>query len=80
MMSTLCNIWDKFSRWVSYEWSNLTFILVVCALLIMGLLAFLSFFKKSINKDKRPKWGLLVLAIVMFALAAVLFAANRLRS
>ncbi len=80
MMSLLCNIWDKFSRWVSFEWSQLTFVLVICALAIMGLLAFLAFFKKSINKDKRPKWGMLVLAIIMFALMAVLFAANGLRS
>ncbi len=79
MKSMMCNLWDKFSQWVSFEWSQLTFILVVCALLIMGLLAFLAFFKKSVNKDKRPKWGMLVLAIILFGLAAVLFFANGLR-
>ena len=79
MKSMMCNLWDKFSQWVSFEWSQLTFILVVGALLIMGLLAFLAFFKKSVNKDKRPKWGMLVLAIILFGLAAVLFFANGLR-
>lgn len=79
MMSMMCNIWDKFCQWVSFEWSSLTFILVVGALMIMGLLAVLSFFKKSFNKDKKPKWGTLILAIIIFALVAVLFAANGLR-
>ncbi len=71
----LATLWNDFSNWVS-EWGNTIFIIVVCIFAILGLSAFLSFFKKSINKDKRPKWGMLILAIIMFAIFTVLCCAK----
>ena len=75
MKSMICNIWNDFTAWV-LTWSQTTFIFVVCILGLLGLLALLSFFKKSINKDKRPKWGQLIIAVLMFALLAVVCAAR----
>lgn len=75
MMSMLCNIWNDFSAWV-FSWSQLTYIFVVCIFAILGLFGLLAFFKKSVNKDKRPKWGMLIISIIMFALLAVVVAAR----
>lgn len=73
MMSMICNIWDDFSLWVS-SWSQLTYILVMCALSIVALVNILGFLKgNKFNKDKKPfKWISLVLTLVMFAIILVL--------
>ncbi len=76
MFSMLCSLWDKFSMWVTNEWNNTTYIIVICAFSLFGLYALLAFFKKSFDKGKRPKWGMLILAILMFALVAVVSAAR----
>lgn len=72
MKIMLCNIWDDFSNWVTLQWTQTTYIIVLSVFVLCGLLGALSFFKKSINKDKRPKWGILVVSIICFALAVVL--------
>ncbi len=72
----LCNLWTDFSYWVTETWSDAVYIIIVCFLGICGLLGVLSFFKQSINKDTKPKWGILIVAIIMFVLLAVLFFAR----
>ena len=69
-------LWQKFSLWVTLEWSNLTFIAVITVFAVLGLMAVLSFFKKSVNKDKKPKWGPIVLCAISFIIVAVLCAAR----
>ena len=76
MISMLCNIWDDFSLWVSKSWSTTTFALVVSIMGILGLMAFLKFFKASYNKGGKIKWLDLVLALVIFGLMAVIFIAK----
>lgn len=76
MISTLCNVWNDFSMWVSNEWSQMTFYIVISILCVLGLFGFLSFFKKSWDKGKRPKWGLLIVSALMFGLMALLFFAR----
>lgn len=71
-MSMLCSFWDDVVNWVS-NWSQTTFIIVVCIFAICGLMGLLSFFKKSINKDKKPKWGVLVVSILCFVILALIF-------
>ncbi len=70
-MNMLLSIWDDFSNWVTLEWSQTTYILVVCIFGLCGLMALLSFFKGNFNKGKKIKWGKIVLAVFMFALLAV---------
>ncbi len=76
MFSMLCSLWDDFSMWVTDQWSQTTYLLVACAFGILGLMALLSFFKNSFNKGQKPKWGTLILSIVLFALLAVVSAAR----
>ena len=76
MISMLCGIWDDFKAWVTLGWSQTTFIIVVCVLGILGLMTLLSFFKKTYNKGKAIKWGQLILALVLFAILAVISAAR----
>ena len=72
MLSTLCSIWDDFKSWVTVGWSQTTYIIVVCVLGVLGLFTLLSFFKKSFDKGKKPKWALLILAIILFAILALI--------
>ncbi len=72
MMSMLCNIWDDFSYWVSVVWSPVVFILVICGLSMMALWTLMTFFKKSVNKDKRPLWGKIVLIAILLVIVFVL--------
>lgn len=76
MSSMLCNLWDDMTNWVS-NWSQVSFIIVVSVFALCGLLGLLSFFKKSINKDKKPKWGVLIVSILCFALLALVFALKK---
>lgn len=72
MFSMLCSLWDDFSMWVTNQWSQTTYIIVVCVLGVLGLMALLSFFKTSFDKGKKPKWGTLILSIILFAILAVI--------
>lgn len=76
MFSMLCSMWDDFSMWVTNQWTQTTFVIVVCIVGVLGLFALLSFFKGSFDKGKKPKWGTLILSIILFALLAVLSAAR----
>lgn len=75
-MNMLLSIWDDFRNWVTIDWSQTTYILVVCIFGLCGLMALLSFFKGNFNKGKKIKWGKIVLAVFMFALLAVISAAR----
>ena len=76
MPSMLCDVfsdlWNKFSYWVTVEWSYLVFILIVCIFALLGGFALVSFVKgPKYNKDKKPfKWSTLIVAILMFGLMA----------
>lgn len=72
MFSMLCSLWDDFSMWITNQWSQTTYIIVVCVLGVLGLMALLSFFKGSFDKGKKPKWGTLILSIILFAILAVI--------
>ncbi|MBP3431280.1 MAG: hypothetical protein J6K39_00240 [Clostridia bacterium] len=73
MMSMLCGLWDDFSAWVTLEWSQMTYVLVMCALGILGTFGLLSFLKQSKGKEKKPfKWSSLVLCLLLYGLLAVL--------
>lgn len=72
----LLSLWDDFSNWVTVEWSQTTFAIVISFLGICGLLSFLSFFKGNFNKGKKIKWGNLVLALFLFGLLAVISVAK----
>lgn len=78
MVSMICNIWDKFTYWVSVEWSQLTFIIVASVFAIIALTNILAFLKgNKYNKDKKPfKWGSLAMTILAFGILAILFAAK----
>ena len=72
MMSMICSVWDDITKWVS-SWNQTTFIIIACVFGLCGLMGVLSFFKKSINKDKKPKWGILIVSVLCFVLMALLF-------
>ena len=78
MVSMLCSLWDDFSKWVSVDWSNTTYIIVVCVLGILGVMGLLSFLKgPKYNKDKKPfKWGTLVLSLLLFGILAIISCAR----
>ena len=73
MSGMLCDVWQDFSMWV-IGWGDIAFYVVVSIFVVIVLLALVSFIKKSYNyaKDDKIKWGLLIFAIVMFAIVAVL--------
>lgn len=72
MISMMCSIWDDFKTWIIDGWSETTFVLVICVLGLLGLMALLSFFKKSFDKGKKPKWVVLILALILFGVLAFL--------
>ena len=75
MKSTLLNLWDRFSLWVSVEWNMTTYIIVASVLGVGALLLLLSFLKGNFNKGKKIKWANLILALLMLgALALISYA------
>ncbi len=78
MLSTMCNIWDDFSNWVTLEWHPVVFILVVSVLALFGSFAFVSFIKgPKYNKDKKPfKWGTLIFGFLLFGIMAIIVCAK----
>ena len=77
-MSMLCNLWTDFQDWISHDWSDVTFYVVISILAIIGLLALSSFVKRSYNnnKDGKIKWLKLVGSIILLAIVAVLCVAK----
>lgn len=71
MKSTLLNLWDRFSLWVSVEWNLTTYIIVSSFLGVGALLLLLSFLKGNFNKGKKIKWANLILAILLLGVLAV---------
>lgn len=74
--SMLLNLWGKISDWVTNGWSQTTYIIVMCVLGVCGLLLLSSYLKGNFNKGKKIKWGPLVLALILFALLALITAAR----
>ncbi len=71
MKSTLLNLWDRFSLWVSVEWSTTTYIIVSSLLGVGALLLLLSYLKGNFNKGKKIQWANLILAILLLGALAV---------
>lgn len=71
MNSMLLSLWDDFTKWVSVDWSQTTYIIVVCIFGLLGLLSLLSFFKGNFDKGKKVKWSKLILALLLFGLLAL---------
>lgn len=73
----MCSVWDNFSRWVSLEWTQTTYAIVLTVFAVAGILGFLSFFKANKkDQEKIAKWGMLLVPIVCFVIVAVLVAAK----
>ena len=72
MKSTLLNLWDRFSLWVSVEWNLTTYIIVASVLGVGAMLLLLNFLKGNFNKGKKIKWANLVLAILMLGCVALI--------
>ena len=62
--------WTDFKQWVSVEWSDTVFALVLCILGICIAGVLLTFFKKAVNKGKL-KWANIVLIIILGGLIAL---------
>ncbi|MBR1890826.1 MAG: hypothetical protein IJ817_04050 [Clostridia bacterium] len=72
MVSMLLGLWTNFRKWVSVDWSDRTFYIVLSVLGVCMLLLLVSFFKANINKGKSIKWVNLVLLIIIAAILTVL--------
>lgn len=72
MISMLLSLWDDFRNWVTVDWNDTTFAIVISVLGVCGLLCFVSFVKGNFNKGKKIKWGQLVLALVLFVILGVI--------
>ncbi len=75
-MSMLCNLWTDFQDWISHDWSDVTFYIVISILTILGLLALSTFVKGSYNKEGKIKWLKLIGSIICLAVVAVLCVAK----
>ena len=71
-MSMLLSLWTKFRQWVSVDWSNVTFAIVVGILGVVALMLLMSFLKGNYNKGKAIKWGNVVLLVVVLGILALL--------
>ena len=67
----LCDVWQDFCSWI-VGWGDIAFYVVVSVFAVIGLLAMVSFVKKSYAKEDKIKWGTLILTVIMFAIVAVL--------
>ena len=77
MMAMLCNIWDDFCKWVTVDWSQTTYMIVVCTLGALALIGLLSFLKGSNKKDKKPLlWGKIFVCLLLLGVLAVIVAAK----
>ena len=75
MSGMLCDVWQDFCFWV-VGWGDIAFWVVVSIFTVIGLLALVSFIKKSYDKDGKVTWGVLIMAIIVFAIVAVLCVAK----
>ena len=75
-MSMLCNLWTDFQHWISNDWTDVTFYIVMSIFAIIGLLALVSFIKGSYDKGGKIKWLKLIASIIFLAIVAVLCVAK----
>ena len=75
-MSMLCNLWTDFQDWISHDWSDVTFYIVISILTILGLLALSTFVKGSYNKEGKIKGLKRVGSVICLAVVAVLCVAK----
>ncbi len=70
-------LWLKICEWVM-SWPQTVFVLVTIAAIALGLLCIMGFVKDSYTakKDKKLKWGKLVL-FILFAIIVVLVCCAR---
>ena len=79
MNALLLGFWETIKHFVTVDLTPTTYGLLVGILAVLGLLAFLEFFKaatKSTEKGKSIKWGSFVLAVIVLGLVALLVSAR----
>ncbi len=78
MRTMILSVWDDFSKWVSVDWSETTYIIIMCALGILAMMGILAFFKgDKYHKEQKPfKWATLVGCIICLGLIALFSAAR----
>ena len=69
-MSMLCNLWTDFQHWISNDWTDVTFYIVMSIFAIIGLLAL------AYDKGGKIKWLKLIASIIFLAIVAVLCVAK----
>ena len=73
MSSMLLGIWESFRKWVSVDWSALTFAIVLSVFGICVLMLLSTFLKENYNKGKSIKWGKIVLLVLLMGVMVLLF-------
>jgi len=73
MSSMLLGIWESFRKWVSVDWSALTFAIVLSVFGICVLMLLSTFLKENYNKGKSIKWGKIVLLVLLMGIMVLLF-------
>lgn len=75
MSSMLLSLWTRFRQWVSVDWSQTTFFIILGVLVVCALLLLQTFLKKS-TKGKGIKWASVVLLILLLGIVALLSVAR----
>ena len=73
MSSMLLGLWESFRKWVSVDWTTLTFAIVLSILGICVLMLLSTFLKENYNKGKSIKWGKIVLLVLLMGIMVLLF-------
>lgn len=73
MSSMLLGLWENFRKWVSVDWSAVTFAIVLSVFGICVLMLLSTFLKENFNKGKSIKWGKIVLLVILLGIMALLF-------
>lgn len=71
-MSLLLDAWGDFCNWISTDWSDTTFYIVMAVMMAIGLLTLVTFIKSSYGKDGKIRWMQLIFAIIFLGLTTVL--------
>lgn len=75
-MGVLCNVWTDFQDWISHDWSDTLFYVILSIFAICALLLLSTFVKSSYNKEGKVRWLKLVGSVLLFAVVAVLCVAK----
>lgn len=73
MNSMLLGLWESFKKWVSVDWTAVTYAIVLSVLGVCALLLLSSFLKENFNKGKSIKWAKVVLLLILLGIMALLF-------